>query len=114
MSASETREPTLLASMLEGERRDITWPCAKALNAGETIVDAEVDCVWDHGAADPTPGDRIALARQIVGTDVVQRFAADVPGVWYRVWALIELSSGRKLAGECIFFVKPLPSVTPP
>lgn len=105
---NDTREPKLLASMVEGEKRDITWPCAPALNAGESIVGAVITCVRDHGEADASPAARIATPRQVIGNDVVQRFSADIGGVWYRLTGEMTTSAGRELVGQCIFFVRPL------
>ena len=44
----------------------------------------------------------------MIGNDVVQRFSADIGGVWYRLTGEMTTSAGRELVGQCIFFVRPL------
>lgn len=108
-STITTREPTLLTDFYEGEVRDITFPCAASLDAGESIVDATIQLVFDHGITDSNPAAHIAEPRQIVGTNVVQRVSASFGGAWYRLWGEIETSTGRHLIGEGMFYVKPSP-----
>ncbi len=105
---NDTREPKLLAAMLVGEKRDITWPCAPALNAGESVASQVVTCVRDRGAADSTPAARIATPAQLIGTDVVQRFSADVADVWYLLTCEVTTTSGRELIGQGLLYVRPL------
>jgi hypothetical protein len=101
-----TREPTIVDDIYEGEEEDLTAPCASSLKGGETVTDAVVTCVWLSGVVDASPSARISTARQIVGTDVIQRVAGQIAGAWYMVDFLVTLSSGRKLAGQCIFYTK--------
>lgn len=108
-STITTREPSLLTDFYQGEVRDITFPCAASLDAGESIVDATIQLVFDHGVTDPSPASRISEPRQIVGSNVVQRVSADFGGAWYRLWGEIQTSTGRKLIGEGVFYVKPSP-----
>lgn len=106
------RTPTLLDDVYEGEVEDITFPCARALKAGESIADASVQCLWDHGIADATPSGRIATPRQIVGSDVIQRFSSPVAGAWYRLIGTVTLSSGRVLVGVGLVYGKPKTSTS--
>lgn len=105
---NDNREPKLLPAMLQGEKRDITWPCAPALNAGESVASQVVSCVRDRGAADSTPSARIATPAQVIGTDVVQRFSADVGDVWYVISCEVTTTSGRELIGQGLLYVRPL------
>lgn len=106
------RTPTLLDDIYEGEVEDITFPCARALKSGESIAGADVQCLWDHGVADASPSARIATPRQVVGTDVIQRFTNPVAGAWYRLVGTITLSSGRVLVGVGLVYGKPKTSTS--
>ncbi len=100
------RGPTLVDDIYEGEEEDITAPCADSLETGETVVDAVVTCKWISGTEDASASSRIATPRQIIGTDVIQRVIGQIAGAWYLLDFLVTLSSGRKLAGQCIFYAK--------
>lgn len=102
------RNPTLLDDVYVGEADDVTFPCARALLPGESVISAQITCVRDHGAADPDAAAVVSTAYQVVGTDVVQRLQGCKPGVWYRISGLITLSSGRKLAGVGVVYAKNL------
>lgn len=100
------RDITLLDDLLVGEVEDITLPCAKSLHANETVVSAEIECTWHHGAPDADAATLVATPYQIVGTDVVQRITGHKAGAWYLIWGRVTLSSGRKLVGVGLVYAK--------
>lgn len=101
------RKPTLLDDIYAGEVEDITFPCTRSLKAGETVADAVVTVAWFGGLADAAAAAVGSTPRVISGADVVQRVAGHQAGTWYRIDALVTLSSGRKLVGQGIFYSKP-------
>lgn len=100
------REPTLLDDIYEGEVDDVTFPCASALKSGETIADAVITCTWLRGKPDADAATRATPARQIVGSDVVQRMQGQVAGAWYQLDALVTLNTGRKLFGVGLIYTR--------
>lgn len=98
------REPTLLDDFVAGEADTVTFPVARALLPGETLLGpVSITCTWLQGAADAAASQRVSGAYQVVAGDVVQLVSGAVPDAWYLLRGVFPLSSGRVLVGRGIF-----------